>query len=392
MIIKEDKWSAFGHYEISDGSSHSPCYNLRIAHEQISQGKKVTFNFHNQLFDSIDTRIEPDWTLDYLYSRRVEQLRNKYDYLVLLYSGGADSNNVLRYFQHTDTKLDEIVCYDDSSYMGQDSSISSEIFKSARPEVTRHLELFPDTTYRPIAIRDVQTKLFTDAQFKFDPYMDITYNMQPMGIKHAFGLCYVDKYKELHSQGLKVGVIHGIDKPRPVLVNGKWHMYFSDWSSQFGHKHYYRDFPFYDEFFYWTPDDPRISIKQSHVIKNKLDQLDAIHYNPTYRLDQNTLERKSGNRINWEFLNSTIYPFWNTDTYSWGKNKENFIASSKDFTLNTSADDVIINYKKSIIASLQLAAKVKKLLTTIDIGNTNIADSRKPIGIAPMRSKFLPLE
>jgi hypothetical protein len=389
MIIKEDKWSAFGHYQID--TLTEPVYSMRIAHEHMLQGHKVHFNFHDKLLGSARTNVEPKWSLDQLYSRRVSKLREKYDYLILLYSGGADSHNILKYFQHTDTKLDEIVSYDDSSYRGKTSPISSEVFGVALPEVQQHLLKYPDTIFRQISLRDVQQKLFTDQTFGFDVYKDITYNMQPIGIKHAYGLCYVDHYKKLHDSGLKIGVIHGIDKPKLAIDPiGKWMMYFNDWSSQFGHKHYYRNFPFYDEFFYWTPDDPWIAIKQAHLVSKHLDYLDSIKFNSDYRIDQraNVLPRKSGIGINWEWVHHVIYPFWNRDTYSAGKNAENFIASNRDPTLSNFNDEMLLPYKKSVDAAMQLASKV----SPFRLKHITDKDDDTIIGVAPFRSMYHPIE
>jgi len=390
MLTKEDKWSAFGHYEVQ--GSTDPIYSLRLAHEQAAQGKHIKFNFHDKLFAALKPSVDPVWSLNDLYARRVAQLRKKYDYLVLLYSGGADSHNILKWFQHTDTKLDEIISYEDSSYRGKDSPISSEIFGVALPEVKQHLERYPDTVYRLIELRDVQKKLFTDKSFNFDVYTDITYNMQPIGIKHAYGLCYVDKYRDLHNAGLKVGVIHGIDKPKIAIdaKTNKWMMYFMDWSSQFGHKHYFRDYPFYDEFFYWTPDDPFISIKQAHVITKHLDYLDSIGFESDYRLDQavNVLPRKNGSKINFEWLNPVIYPFWDKSTFSVGKNAESFVASNRDPTLAISNDELLDPYKKSVAAAMQLATKVAPL-TLKDISTTI---SNELVGLKPYRSSYHFLE
>jgi hypothetical protein len=390
MLLKEDKWSHMGHYAVE--GVPEPVYSLRLAHEYKLKGKQVKFEFHTKLFQAAKPHIEPRWTLDELYSRRVRQLRKKYDYLVLLYSGGADSHNVLKYFQHTDTKLDEIVCYDDASYMGKEGKISREIFESAMPEVAQHLQQYPDTVHRRIELRDLQKKLFSDTSFNFDVYTDITYNMQPIGVKHAYGLTYVDHYKKLHDQGLKVGVIHGIDKPRIHVntMNNKWSMHFFDWSAQYGHKHYYRDFPFYDEFFYHTPDDPWISIKMAHVTKNYMDYTDSINFNPTYRLDQrpNNIMRRSGNEINWEFCNHMIYPFWNPKTYSAGKNKESFIASSRDPSLAVYNDELLVDYKKQVEAAMVLGSQVAPMYQDLISGQK----TNNLVGIVPFRTELLLLE
>ena len=43
-----------------------------------------------------------------MYVERCNQLRDKYDYLVLHYSGGSDSHNILHTFLTNNIKLDEI--------------------------------------------------------------------------------------------------------------------------------------------------------------------------------------------------------------------------------------------------------------------------------------------
>ena len=55
------------------------------------------------------TEPEPGVPLSEYYRRRAQQIRDKYDYVVLLYSGGPDSNNILHAFVHNGIKIDEIV-------------------------------------------------------------------------------------------------------------------------------------------------------------------------------------------------------------------------------------------------------------------------------------------
>ena len=135
-LSKEDKWSAFGHYTV-DSDLDTPIFSLKIALEKQRAGQGwARFRFHDQLFAAAQPTLEPTQDLLDLYVQRVQQLRNKYDHLVLLYSGGADSHNILKCFEHSGTKLDEIVSFVDSSYKGRDSKISSEIYRVAVPEVT----------------------------------------------------------------------------------------------------------------------------------------------------------------------------------------------------------------------------------------------------------------
>jgi hypothetical protein len=370
-----------GCYHI-DGVS-GPVFNGKIALEHYAQGRAVHYDFFDDLFRKINPKIEPKQNLLDMYVRRVRQLRAKYDYLVLYYSGGADSHNILKCFEHSGTRLDEIVSFEDSSYNGKDSHISSEIYGVAIPEVKRFKQSSPETEFRLLNIRDVQKQILADPNLEFDPYYSMTYHIVPFGVMHAFGAYTIKKYHDLHNAGKRVAIIHGVEKPRLQVINDKWTFNFSDWSSHFGHKHYYKEFPFYDEFFYQTPDDPWITIKQSHVIAKELDRIDSNNIDTNWRLNHNAniLTTKKGRRVNWELINHVMYPFWNMHTYSSGKQAESYFSSTRDPSLTRFEDELLVDYKKGVEKSIQLANSRPLTLGTLQgTGDTKV------IGIKPFYS------
>lgn len=385
MIIKEDKWSQFGHYTVGDDPT--PVYHLKLALEKRkATGGTVKFIYHDQLFATANTAIEPSQSLLELYCERVRQLREKYDYLVLYYSGGADSHNILKCFEYTDTKLDEIVSFVDSSYKSKDSKISSEIYRVALPEVIQYQQRYPECKYSLIEIREVQNKLFTDSAFNFDLYQDTSYHLTPFGIMHYYGLYYEDRFHRMRDQGKRVGVIQGIDKVRLKHINGKWSFNFTDWSSYFGQKHYFRNFPTYDEFFYWTPDLPNLVIKQAHVAAKYMDYLDSISADHPYRNNEmvNVVTRKSGAKTNWEYANHIIYPFWKQGTFSTGKTFESYISNARDNTLTSNQDQILRPYKNAVIKTLQLAKATNHHL--VPSWADGCGDTKTVIGIKPLFS------
>ena len=60
--------------------------------------KDVQWIFNNGALANYDFSQEPSETLDALYDRRAREIREKYDYVVLSYSGGSDSHNILMSF------------------------------------------------------------------------------------------------------------------------------------------------------------------------------------------------------------------------------------------------------------------------------------------------------
>ena len=65
--------------------------------------------FHDDAFSKYPWHIEPEASLDQLYDARARQLREKYDYVVLSYSGGSDTHNILESFIRQGLHIDEIV-------------------------------------------------------------------------------------------------------------------------------------------------------------------------------------------------------------------------------------------------------------------------------------------
>ena len=230
-------------------------------------------------------------------------------------------------------------------------------------------------------MREVQKQIFNDTSFKFDHYQDTSYHLIPFALMHYYGLNYIQKYHQLHQAGKKVGVIQAIDKVQLRAVNNKWGFQFSDWSSSFGHKHYFRDYPIYDEFFYWTAEMPEISIKQAHVASKHLDYLDSIKAETKYRDHEmpNVTVRKSGVKTNWEYVNHIIYPFWKQGTFSTGKTFESYISNGRDDTLTRAGDELLRSYKNSVVKTLLLAKETQYALTPKDLSDAK--DNKTVIGV-----------
>ena len=69
----------------------------------------VTWTFNNDTFDKFNWTQEPTESLDALYDQRARDLREKSDYVILSYSGGSDSHNILMSFYRQGLRIDEIV-------------------------------------------------------------------------------------------------------------------------------------------------------------------------------------------------------------------------------------------------------------------------------------------
>ena len=71
----------------------------------------IQFWFQDEIFSKLDWSIEPNLSLDTLYKLHAEHIRESFDYIILMYSGGSDSHQVMRTFTKHNIHLDEIRTY-----------------------------------------------------------------------------------------------------------------------------------------------------------------------------------------------------------------------------------------------------------------------------------------
>ena len=86
----------------------NPKINALKAATQTKQS--VTWEFGNQTWNALDWKTDDGLGVVHWYKERAKQLRDNYDYLILAFSGGADSNNIANVFRYADLKIDEVWC------------------------------------------------------------------------------------------------------------------------------------------------------------------------------------------------------------------------------------------------------------------------------------------
>jgi hypothetical protein len=141
------------------------------------------WNFNDEVFGQQDWTVEPTENLWEIYRQRAQQLRDNYDYIILLYSGGSDSQNILQSFLFNNITLDEVFCY--GPFSGIDTSTQKvtkapenmyrEIDLVALPylrEMSKnykfHVNLYDWTDDFVNGFKDADW-IWTDAAARFDP-------------------------------------------------------------------------------------------------------------------------------------------------------------------------------------------------------------------------------
>lgn len=264
----------------------------------------VKFVLNDDLYGQLDWTKEPEESLDQLYAERAWELRNKYDYLILHFSNGYDSSNILNTFVKHNIPLDEIFIRGCISQVDLDPSNRSatnahaECVLSALPVA----QWVKDNFMPGVKINMKDTvPLVVSYWEQHKDWADqlIVNDLSPAaGHRNYDEMC--PEYAVLTDQGKKICHIKGIEKPRLYYDDQGYHIKFLD-KHVFVHTTHrsgmFSDMPVYNELFYWGPNCARLIAKQCHTIVNHIQ---------SKKLDRDTVLSLTGNAFH-DFTASVIY-------------------------------------------------------------------------------------
>jgi hypothetical protein len=332
--LSKDK---FGFYQIDDFKSYSKVETIEAA-RKINKPNSVYWNFNDHEFSNYNWKIEPAESIKQLYQHRARQIRERYDYVVIWWSGGADSYTMLKAFVDEGLFVDELATFHNHTGDGNwDSYLNSEVKQVAIPLAEKILENSPNTKFRLVDHFDYQPDLYNVDDNKFDFLYKANAVFSPNQLARRYIREKEKDYLDLFAQGKKVCFVWGMDKPRITQVNGKYAMLFVDILDNCVNPETQRLDRAWenDEFFYWSPDSCDLLCKQGHIVKNYLRNV------PQHDIDAGWLTTNSnvlgGTKINGQMyyltnngLHRLIYPDWDTNTYSSGKHELLLMWSPRD--------------------------------------------------------------
>ena len=262
----------FGFYQVGDLKTYSKLDAILI---QSRTGHVPTWNFNDSVFDCYDWTVEPTESLQELYRQRAQLIRDRYDYVVLFYSGGADSTNILQTFLKNDIKLDEIAQFYSLEGDGgnADSNFNAEVTRVAIPWSLRVTEKFTHIKHRVIDQSQLIEDIYDMPEIRHDFLYQQNTCISPNNFSRVYLRRVIKDYKDMIDQGKKLCFVWGAEKPRVQLEHGRYCVKFLDmidncvspWLQQ-------QRFPgWYDELFYWSPDFVTGLIKQAHTVKRALE-------------------------------------------------------------------------------------------------------------------------
>jgi hypothetical protein len=323
--------SGLGFYEV-DGQGFASKNSAFT--EAIKKSKPIRYNYNDDVFGKYDwtKEPEPEVSLREFYRRRAQALRDKYDYIVLQYSGGPDSQNVLDTFLENNIKLDEIVNINsyEKTQKVDGTTHNADYVYNVKPTIERIRNDYGNQIkFTVIDEIDMTKKVW--AEYSSLDYYELLFNsgtfpsvwmMRGVWIKHVKHL-----WDKLLS-GKKLCVILGADKTmlRVDRTTNRFYTNFSDIVScdiatlsiydkiLQGHK--------IVEMFYHTIEQPDLPIKQAHTLKNTIEKInDKTYFEKFSKFDGTNFRPASvcmskkfpAMNLRYEYYHKIVYPSWRTD-------------------------------------------------------------------------------
>ena len=257
-----------GYYTVNDKIYFDKIEAILEANKTLAD---VSWSFNKDVFQTVKWTEEPALSLDEYYKIRCQQIREKYDYLIVMASGGADSTNVVWSFLNNGIKIDEIVAAAPISGLNNytqsdtDSSTANTISETKYAQLPLLDEVSRQHPYVKVTLNDY----FDDiVHYKTDEWLYKSADWIHPTTMARYSLEKYSHLKNMAEAGKRIGIVYGIDKPMPVIgQDGKIYQTFSDSTANVQRPAFSRDYPNVENIlFYHTPDLPEMLVKQLHVV------------------------------------------------------------------------------------------------------------------------------
>jgi hypothetical protein len=319
----------FGFYTV--GLNFKTYSKLLAIEEMQRTGQHLEWHFNEHVFKSYNWKTEPTETLQELYRQRAQRIRDSYDYVVLWYSGGADSRCMLDAFISNDIKIDEIANF--VSYEAdrdRHSVLNEEIFYNALPHIDQILERYPDIKHRVVDISPIISDIYLRPDVKFEYIYNIKGIMSANSLARSYIREYVNEYKDIIDSGKRMCFLWGAEKPRLLKIDGAWNTCFIDVFSETNLRLQSMDkLGYFDEWFFWAPDAAPIVAKQSHTLMKAMRAADVVPEMLSNQSGAHLPRADNGRYLKNDIYHSLIYPGWQSDLVVAPK-PQNLLLSERD--------------------------------------------------------------
>ncbi len=289
-----------------------------LQHSTITH-KPVEWNFNRREFGQHNWMVEPPETLDQLYQRRARQIREQYDYVIVSFSGGSDSWNIVRAFMDQGLLVDEIVSNwaldANSKYIVLDSKQRDSWNNVAEYHlncVERIKEIQARSPATKITVNDTSRALIDTFLTADDASWTATKHevLNPTGATN-FNYKYFSEVRKRFDRDKKIAIVLGQDKPRLIIKDNQLYTYFVDKiMNLISTQDHLVEYPnCHTLFFYWSPESCDMLAKQAHTI------LRLINQNRRLVTVFSTTDADVQRTIQEPMLKRWLYSTWNTNWF-----------------------------------------------------------------------------
>jgi hypothetical protein len=276
MIILGNNKEKFGFYQVGERRTYSKLEAVEL-HRQT--GIHPHWNFNEEFFKGYDWTVEPKDDLETLYARRAQQIRDTYDYVVVAYSGGVDSDNILNSFVDNNIQIDEILTYDVFKSHGDSTHIDMvELDRIGWPKIKSLQDRGVKFKHRHIDLSDRVFQMLQDSTLRLNRAYYASTNFGSIHLNVTYMREQEPDYIKLTESDKKMVFVWGSDKPRIYYENEKFCLKFIDLvdNSVRARTQMLNRQNEYDELFYWAPEAVDIICKQGHILKNFFKQFHSF--------------------------------------------------------------------------------------------------------------------
>jgi hypothetical protein len=224
-------------------------------YESFVSKKPIEFVCHNELYDQMNWLQEPAESIDQLMDRHAFNLRNKYEKLVLLWSGGTDSHTIYNVFKRNNIHIDEIIYFAGDFFSGGtefDTGISNQ-----------YVEWLQKNHYDPLTKITVRNRFDLAAKQQIvnsEDWILQNITMMPQ-MASGIGDPVMWNYCAEQYSNTKWCLVVGVEQPRVFFQNSKYYSCFDSF--------YFLSFiGFQNAECFYT--EPQLALKQSYIIKRML--------------------------------------------------------------------------------------------------------------------------
>lgn len=306
----------FGFYSVGKIRTYSKIEAIELSQ---ATGIQSIWNFNDDVFSKIDWTKEPKCDLWNMYKIRARQIRDSYDYVVLWYSGGSDSHNVLNAWIEADCKIDEIaVTWNYNATGDKQSFFNAEITNVVLPDIETLKNRGFNFRFRLVDISQMSLDIFATMGFNIEYFANRHFSVN--NISRSILRDQIADYKDLINSGKKVCFVWGMEKPMIYYDGAKHYFRFSEcfdgYISPYVQMNYNKGW--YDELFYWSPDMPLLPVKGAHVLKHFVETCD----DPKFYQNERSIygyNKTLKMFLTVDTVKILLYPKWNNDIFCNGK-------------------------------------------------------------------------